>query len=51
MTDDKFITIRIETEVREMLLELASTDRRSCPLEIRWLVEKEIQRRNGEKKQ
>jgi len=51
MSEDKFITIRIETEIRAALLELAATDRRSCPLEIRWLVEKEIQRRAEEKKQ
>lgn len=46
MTEEKFTLTRIETEVRTMLNELAANDRRSIPMELRWLVEQEISRRN-----
>ena len=47
MAEDKFTTIRIETEVKTLLDILSEEDRRSNPLEFRWLIEREIDRRNN----
>jgi hypothetical protein len=45
MTNDKFCLTRIENEVRTKLNALAEKDCRSIPMELRWLVEQELLRR------
>jgi hypothetical protein len=45
MTEQKYTTLQMDKDTRDLLRHLAEEDFRSLPAEIRWLINQEMERR------